>query len=235
MTTQKRILIVDDDEDIRQLISDYLSRHGFECHTAADGSHLDDSFARQAPDLVILDLMLPGEDGFSLCKRLRQQSQVPIIMLTASADDTDRILGLELGADDYLAKPFNPRELLARIKAILRRTQSFGGQARFQRFGPWRLDRTTRELIGQAGERESLSGADFSLLSVFLNHPQQVLSRDDLFDLSRGRDAPPLDRSIDVHICRLRARLGEDAKTPQLIKTVRGSGYILAVPVENVG
>ncbi|MFP8967630.1 response regulator [Pokkaliibacter sp. CJK22405] len=235
MSTGKRILIVDDDEDIRQLIADYLSRHGFECQMAADGSGLDQGFASHAPDLVILDLMLPGEDGFSLCKRLRQQSQVPIIMLTASADDTDRILGLELGADDYLAKPFNPRELLARIKAILRRTQSFGGQARFQRFGPWQLDRTTRELVGNDAQRESLSGADFALLNVFLSHPQQVLSRDDLFDLSRGRDAPPLDRSIDVHICRLRARLGDDAKSPQLIKTIRGAGYILAVPVENVG
>ncbi|MFB9887820.1 response regulator [Balneatrix alpica] len=233
--TSKRVLIVDDDEDIRQLLSDYLSRHGFQCMTAADGEAFELVFQDFTPDLVILDVMMPGDDGFTLCRRLRQHSQIPVVMLTASADDTDRILGLELGADDYIAKPFNPRELLARIKAILRRTQSYGGQARYLRFGPWQLDRTTRELVSQSGERQDVSGADFALLSVFLSHPQKVLSRDELFDLTRGRDAPPLDRSIDVHICRLRQRLGEDAKTPQLIKTVRGAGYILAVPVEMVG
>jgi two-component system OmpR family response regulator len=230
----KTILVVDDDQGIRELLSDYLDRHGFRALTAADGNEMDARMAHETPDLIIVDVMLPGDDGFALCKRVRSRSQLPIIMLTASAEDTDRIVGLELGADDYMAKPFNPRELLARVKAVLRRTQTSASpdRYRFLRFGPWRLDRTTRELISGNGERQDLTGADYALLSIFLNHPQEVLTREALFDLSRGREAPPLDRSIDVHICRLRQRLGDDARSPQLIKTVRGTGYILTVAVE---
>jgi two-component system OmpR family response regulator len=231
----KTILVVDDDQDIRQLLSDYLQRHGFRTLTAADGNEMDQQMAQETPDLLIVDVMLPGDDGFTLCRRVRRRTQLPIIMLTASAEDTDRIVGLELGADDYMAKPFNPRELLARVKAVLRRTQSAPAseRARYFNFGPWRLDRTARELIDQHGERHDLTGADYALLSIFLQHPQQILTRDELYDLSRGREATPLDRAIDVHICRLRHRLGDDARSPQLIKTIRGSGYILAVPVES--
>ncbi|RFA24746.1 DNA-binding response regulator [Alkalilimnicola ehrlichii] len=238
MTTHAQTLvIVDDDAEIRDLLADYLGRHGYRTLTAEDGEALSRVLATHSPDLLIVDIMLPGDDGFTICRRLRSQSDLPIIMLTASADETDRILGLELGADDYLAKPFNPRELLARIKAVLRRVQSSASveTARVVRFGDWRLDRVTRELIDKQDRRSPLSGADYLLLSVFLEHPEQVLSREALFDLSRGRRAPPLDRSIDVHVCRLRQRLGEGAEGSQLIRTVRGAGYVLAVPVEAAG
>ncbi|MAX33132.1 MAG: DNA-binding response regulator [Halomonadaceae bacterium] len=234
------LIVVDDDPEIRELLADYLGRHGFRTQVAADAEALEALLAVAMPDLLIVDLMLPGDDGFTICRRVRRDSEVPIIMLTASADETDRILGLELGADDYLGKPFNPRELLARIKAVLRRTRRLPeataekdpAQARLVAFGEWRLDRVTRELIDASGERSALSGADFQLLQVFLEHPEEVLSRDALYDLSRGRPAPPLDRSIDVHVCRLRQRLGEDAQHSQLIRTVRGAGYVLATRVD---
>jgi len=188
----------------------------------------------QQLDLIILDIMMPGEDGFSLCRKVRTESEIPIIMLTASAEETDRIIGLELGADDYVAKPFNPRELLARIKAVLRRTRvnSADSKGRFLRFAEWRLDTVNRDLISQDGLVLPLSGADYNLLLLFLEHPNRVLSRDDLLGLTRGREANPYDRSIDVQLSRLRQRLGEDAKTPHIIKTVRGAGYVLAVEVD---
>lgn len=234
--TPATLIVVDDDIEIRELLADYLGRHGFRTRVAEDAAALRRLLADDIPDLLIVDIMLPGEDGFAICRDVRRSSDLPIIMLTASADDTDRILGLELGADDYLSKPFNPRELLARIKAVLRRTRARlpSDHARWLRFGPWQLDRVTRELIDDKGERSALSGADYQLLQVFLDHPEQVLSRDALFDLSRGRPAPPLDRSIDVHVCRLRQRLGEDAQHSQLIKTVRGAGYVLTAQVESV-
>ncbi|EPC02574.1 transcriptional regulator [Litchfieldella anticariensis FP35 = DSM 16096] len=235
-TTPATLIVVDDDPEIRELLADYLGRHGYRALVAEDAQELRCLLAREAPDLLIVDIMLPGDDGFTICREVRRTSEVPIIMLTASADEMDRILGLELGADDYLGKPFNPRELLARIKAVLRRTRSTAHEgpahARLVAFGDWRLDRVTRELIDRHGERSPLSGADFQLLQVFLEHPEQVLSREALFDLSRGRPAPPLDRSIDVHVCRLRQRLGEDAQHSQLIRTVRGAGYVLASQVE---
>ncbi|MEX0732593.1 MAG: response regulator [Aquisalimonadaceae bacterium] len=236
-TSAQTIAVVDDDAGIRELLSDYLQRYGLQVLVAEDGAALTRVLeSGAAPDLLIIDIMMPGEDGFSLCQRMRSRSNIPIIMLTASADATDRILGLELGADDYIAKPFNPRELLARIKAVLRRVQPPGlDSARLLGFGPWKLDRTTRELIDKHGQRTPLSGADYLLLSVFLEHPERVLSREALYDLSRGRQAPPLDRSIDVHVCRLRQKLGEDAARPQLIRTVRGAGYLLAAPVELLG
>ncbi|WP_419307104.1 response regulator [Chromohalobacter israelensis] len=229
------VAVIDDDAEIRELLHAYLSQHGFRVVLAESGDAVPSLLRDESPDLLILDIMMPGEDGLSLCRDLRRHSNVPIIMLTASSDETDRILGLELGADDYLAKPFNPRELLARIKAVLRRMRPLPSTpSRMVRFGPWCLDRITRELIDDMGNRSRLSGADYQLLGVFLDHPEQVLSRERLFDLSRGRRAPPLDRSIDVHVCRLRQRLGEDAQHSQLIRTVRGAGYVLAAPVEAV-
>ncbi|WP_445010347.1 response regulator [Vreelandella stevensii] len=233
-TTPATLIVVDDDPEIRELLADYLGRHGYRVFTAEGAQALYQQLAEQTPDLLIVDVMMPGDDGFTICRELRKHSDLPIIMLTASADDTDRILGLELGADDYLGKPFNPRELLARIKAVLRRSRTAVGpqEARWVRFGEWQLDRMTRELVDQAGERTALSGADFQLLQVFLERPAQVITRDDLYALTRGRDAPPLDRSIDVHVCRLRQRLGEDAQHSQLIRTVRGAGYVLTAQVD---
>ncbi|MFY0991508.1 response regulator [Halomonas sp. C05BenzN] len=236
-TTPATLIVVDDDPEIRELLADYLGRHGYRALVAEDAEALHRLLARETPELLIVDLMLPGDDGFTICRELRRDSEVPIIMLTASADETDRILGLELGADDYLGKPFNPRELLARIKAVLRRTRGPAtpcppAEARLVAFGDWRLDRMTRELVDRQGARCSLSGADFQLLQVFLEHPGRVLSREALFELTRGRPAPPLDRSIDVHVCRLRQRLGEDAQHSQLIRTVRGAGYVLTASVD---
>lgn len=232
------LIVVDDDPEIRELLADYLGRHGYHALTAEDGTALYRLLDQHTPALVILDLMLPGEDGFAICQNLRRKGDIPVIMLTASDDHTDRILGLEFGADDYLCKPFDPRELLARIKAVLRRclpreTGQSPERARVVAFGDWKLDRVTRELIG-GGSRLALSGADFQLLQVFLDRPEEVLSRDDLYLLTRGRPAPSLDRSMDVHVCRLRQRLGEDAQHSQLIRTVRGEGYVLAARVDVV-
>ncbi|MGR2739027.1 response regulator [Billgrantia sp. Q4P2] len=235
-TTPATLIVVDDDPEIRELLVDYLGRHGYRALAAEDAEALHRLLASEAADLLIVDIMLPGDDGFTICRDIRRSSEVPIIMLTASADETDRILGLELGADDYLGKPFNPRELLARIKAVLRRSR--GGvaadpvRARLVAFGTWRLDRMTRELIDENEVRTPLSGADFQLLQVFLEHPEQVLSREALYELTRGRPSPPLDRSIDVHVCRLRQRLGEDTHYHQLIRTVRGTGYVFTARVE---
>ncbi|MEH6628044.1 MAG: response regulator [Motiliproteus sp.] len=232
----KRILIVDDDQEIRELLQSYLSNNGYQVQALEDGSRLLEQLQAPPPiDLIVLDLMMPGDDGFSLCRQVRAKSQVPIIMLTASAEDTDRIVGLEMGADDYVAKPFNPRELLARIKAVLRRSRAADAPAskgRFLLFADWRLDTVNRDLINSAGVVMPMSGADYSLLLLFLEHPNQVLSRDDLLGLTRGREANPYDRSIDVQLSRLRQRLGDDAKEPRFIKTVRGAGYVLAVEVE---
>ncbi|GHE20068.1 response regulator [Halomonas urumqiensis] len=238
-STPATLIVVDDDPEIRELLADYLGRHGYRALMAEDAQALYRLLESESPALLIVDIMMPGDDGLTICRELRRASEVPIIMLTASADETDRILGLELGADDYLGKPFNPRELLARIKAVLRRTRvaaqpTATDQPRRVAFGDWQLDRMTRELIDRHGQRSGLSGADFQLLQVFLEHPEQVLSREDLFTRTRGRPAPDLDRSIDVHVCRLRQRLGEDAQHSQLIRTVRGVGYVLTARVERL-
>ena len=229
----KRILVVDDDQQIRELLQSYLEKNSFGVVALEDGSLLMEQLNRQPFDLIILDIMMPGEDGFSLCRKVRAELEVPIIMLTASAEETDRIIGLELGADDYVAKPFNPRELLARIKAVLRRTRvpTAESKGRYLCFAEWRLDTVNRDLISKDGVVMPLSGADYNLLLLFLENPNRVLSRDDLLSLTRGREANPYDRSIDVQLSRLRQRLGEDAKTPHIIKTVRGTGYVLAVEV----
>ncbi|MEG1040593.1 response regulator [Pseudomonas sp. NUPR-001] len=232
----KSILLVDDDQDIRELLQTYLSRAGFSVQAVADGQGFRQALQHAEYDLVILDVMLPDEDGFSLCRWLRQhpqQSQVPIIMLTASSDEADRVIGLELGADDYLGKPFSPRELQARIKALLRRA-GFGQERNggdVLAFDEWRLDTISHRLFHRDGEEVILSGADFALLKLFLDHPQQILDRDTIGNATRGREPMPLDRIVDMAVSRLRQRLRDTQKPPRLIRTVRGSGYLLAASV----
>jgi two-component system, OmpR family, response regulator len=237
MEKQPNILIVDDDREIRTLLADYLESNGYRAHTAADGGAMWKSLESVRIDLIVLDLNLPGDDGLTLCRKLRAGSNLPVIMLTARSEPLDRILGLEMGADDYLPKPFEPRELLARVRSVLRRSQVLpadrGGQgAQLLRFAGWTLDLTRRHLISPDGTVIMLSGAEFGLLKVFLAHPNRVLNRDQLLNLTHGRDADPFDRSIDIQISRLRQKLGEDARSPQIIKTVRNGGYVLAVTVQ---
>lgn len=230
----EHLLIVDDDPEIRQLLSSYLLKNGYRVSTAADGGQMGMLLAVGDVDLVILDLMLPGEDGLTLCRDLRARSTLPIIMLTARGDDLDRILGLEMGADDYLAKPFNPRELLARIRGVLRRTRTLvvdQETVRRYRFAGWLLEVGTRHLISPDDVVTPLGSGEFRLLRAFLEHPLRVLNRDQLMDLTQGREATPFDRSIDVQISRLRRRLGDDPRQPEIIKTVRNEGYQLAASV----
>ncbi|MBI1208964.1 MAG: response regulator [Azospirillum sp.] len=232
------LLVVDDDKEIRGLLSRFLARHGFRVSTARDGAEMARFLEAARVDLIILDLMLPGEDGLSLCRRLRVEGVTPIIMLTAMGEETDRIVGLEMGADDYLAKPFNPRELLARIKAVLRRAGSLGTAAepvprgRVLEFEGWTLDLSRRELHSPDAVLVQLSAGEFDLLAAFAEHPQRVLTRDQLLDLARGRAAVPFDRSIDVQVSRLRRKIEPDPQDPALIKTVRGGGYLFAATVK---
>ena len=237
MNTTDHILVVDDDTEIRTLLHEYLQKQGYRVTAAADGKALRAAVAVSRPDLIILDLMLPGEDGLTLCRELRAKSEIPIIMLTACGDETDRIVGLEMGADDYVAKPFSPRELLARIKSVLRRARALPENLKTEesglfRFAGWTLDAATRNLISPQGVVVALSGTDFRLLKILVDHPTRVLTRDQLIDLMLSRDAGPYDRAIDVQVSRLRQRLGEDAKEPAIIKTVRGQGYVFAAHVE---
>lgn len=229
--TPTKALIVDDDEEIRDLLSRYLKQHGYEVNAVANGDEMRRALEFGEPDIIILDLMLPGDNGLTLCRDLRARSETPIIMLTARGDEMDRIVGLEMGADDYLPKPFNPRELLARMKVILRRARSMPKghvpeQARFISFASWRLDAVERQLISGEGVVVSLSASEYRLLRVFLDYPNRVLSRDQLMDQMHGRQGEAFDRSIDVQVSRLRQRLGDDAREPVLIKTVRQEGYI---------
>ncbi|KAF0813959.1 Transcriptional regulatory protein OmpR [Andreprevotia sp. IGB-42] len=231
----RKILIVDDDQKTRTLLKTYLEKNQYEVKLAHDGASFMAEFERYQDDLslVILDVMLPDTDGFALCGTVRKRSAVPIIMLTANADDTDRIVGLELGADDYIAKPYNPRELLARIKAIHRR---MGGEnsntaPRHYRFNGFSLDTLERTLTDPGGETVKLTGLDFQLLRYFVEHPGEVLDRTVLAEETRGRDLGPLDRSLDVQVSRLRQRLLDDGKQPALIKTVRGTGYVFSAEV----
>ena len=232
----KSIVLVDDDQEIRELLETYLSRAGFQVRSVADGEGFRHAMAEEAADLVILDVMLPDEDGFSLCRWVRAHqrlAQVPIIMLTASSDEADRVIGLELGADDYLGKPFSPRELLARIKALLRRV-GFGQErsvVEVMAFDDWRLDMISHRLFHLDGEEVILSGADFALLKLFLDHPQQILDRDTIANATRGREVLPLERIVDMAVSRLRQRLRDTGKAPRLIRTVRGAGYLLAAQV----
>ena len=236
MDTLPCILVVDDDREIRTLLAEYLDANGFRTLTAAEGAGMWRRLDGARVDLVVLDLSLPGEDGLTLCRTLRARSNLPVIMLTARGEAIDRILGLEMGADDYMAKPFEPRELIARIRNVLRRTQAlppnlFPPEAKRMNFAGWGLDLSARHLVGPQGIVVMLSGAEFRLLKVFLEHPNRVLSRDQLLNFTKGRDADPFDRSIDLQVSRLRQKLGEDAKVPALLKTVRNEGYVLAAPV----
>lgn len=233
---KKSLLVVDDDPDIRQLLSEFLTQHGYVVHMAKDGKAMAQQLVQHSVDMVILDIMMPGEDGISLCRRLRAESTMPILMLTAITEDVERILALEIGADDYLSKPFNPRELLARIKAILRRTENVPSsndqpKQNVFHFDGWQLDESKRQLLSPDHVEITISTGEYSLLQVFLQHPQEVLSRDRLLTLTKNRTAEPYDRSIDIQVSRLRQKLEADPKQPEMIKTVRGGGYILAVDV----
>jgi two-component system OmpR family response regulator len=238
MGAADHILVVDDDAEIRALLSEYLTRQGFRVTTVSDGRGMDQAMEDNHFDLVVLDIMLPGEDGIALCRRLRAHSIMPIIMLTARGEEADRIAGLETGADDYLPKPFNPRELLARVNSVLRRARTLPenlppDEARRFRFGDWQLDTLTRQLQSPAGVVVPLSGAEYRLLRVFLHHAGQVLNRDRLTEIIHGRETHmPFDRSIDVQVSRLRQRLGDDGREPSIIRTVRGEGYVFILTVE---
>ncbi len=227
----EQLLVVDDDASLRDLLARYLSQEGFQVTAVPDGAAMEAYLARETADLVILDLMLPGEDGLSLARKLRAQGDLPIIILSARGDDVDRIVGLEVGADDYLAKPFNPRELLARIRAVLRRRRSVPEDAakptseQSYTFGPFRLDITAQRLT-QDGEDVGLTSGEFTLLRIFVERPNRVLSRDTLIDLIKGYERTPFDRSIDVRVARLRSKIEEDSKDPQYIRTVWGEGYL---------
>jgi two-component system OmpR family response regulator len=241
MEAAPHLLVVDDDREIRDLLSRFLRKHGFRVTAAADGRRMHEALAGGRFDLVVLDLMLPGEDGLSLCRGLRARSDLPVIMLTAMGEETDRIVGLELGADDYIAKPFNPRELLARVRAVLRRTAgqdapagaAAGGEeaGNVLAFEAWRLDLARRELRRDDGTLVPLTAGEFDLLAAFVERPGRVLSRDQLLDLTRGREAQPFDRSVDVQLSRLRRKIESDPKEPALIKTVRGGGYVFSARV----
>jgi two-component system OmpR family response regulator len=229
----KHILVVDDDREIRTLLAEYLERNGLRVSTLPDGRELMRTLEEKAVDLLVLDLMMPGVDGLTLCRELRAKSRLPVLILSARGEEVDRIVGLEMGADDYLPKPFHPRELLARIRSILARA---GGAeipvpAESYRFGGRRLDTIRRVVEQPDGRAVPLSGAEFQLLSIFVTRPNRVLSRDLLVELTQGREAPAYDRSIDVRVSRLRQVL-EDKDDPKLLQTVYGEGYILSAKVE---
>ncbi|WP_043363336.1 response regulator [Belnapia sp. F-4-1] len=237
MEPQPHILVVDDDREIRDLLSKFLERQGMRVAAARDAKEARRLWPLGRYHLVVLDLMLPGESGLDFAKWLRAQGDVPIVMLTAMADETDRIVGLELGADDYLSKPFNPRELLARVRAVLRRASGEAGApsaapAKSIRFGGWTLEPSRRRLLNPDGAEVPLTGGEYELLQVLVERPNRVLTRDMLMDLLRGRQAGPFDRAIDVAVSRLRRKLEDDGRNPSLIKTVRGGGYVLAATVE---
>ena len=239
MEIRPRILVVDDDRDIRTLLAEQLENYGFTAVAADSGRAMRRVIDRDPVDLVVLDLNLPHEDGLSLCRDLRATSSLPVIMLTARGEPIDRILGLEMGADDYMAKPFEPRELVARIKNVLRRRSgSEDGEpdgssiAHRLRFAGRVLDLQRRRLENEKGQVVILSGAEFRFLKAFAEHPNRVFSRERLARIGAGREIETVDRSVDLQISRLRSKLGDDARAPDLIKTVRSEGYVLAVPVE---
>lgn len=236
MESTPHIAIVDDHADIRELVARYLGQHGYRVSTAESAASLRRLLQRSALDLIVLDIMMPSEDGLSVCRDLRSTTNLPIILLTAVAEDTDRIVGLEMGADDYITKPFNPRELLARIKAVLRRANSLpprqaGPRSKVIRFDRWTLDVGRRELVSGDGVAVPLSTAEFRLLSVLIDHPGIVLTRDQLLDLTVGRAADVYDRSIDNQVSRLRRKIETDPRNPMLIKTHWGGGYSFAAEV----
>lgn len=236
MAAASHILIVDDHREIRDLVSRALTREGFRVSTAADGRAMRKVLADSRIDLILLDLMLPGEDGLALCRAIRADSTIPIIMLTAKGEEVDRVIGLEMGADDYLGKPFGSRELIARIKALLRRSRTADqgtadkGPTRY-RFDGWTLNVDARTLASNEGVAVPLSTGEFDLLTAMVARPQRVLSREQLLDLARGRSATAFDRSIDTQISRLRKKIERDPGDPQIIKTVWGGGYVFTASV----
>jgi two-component system OmpR family response regulator len=238
MDSKPHILVVDDDREIRELLGRFLEKQGLRVSLARDARECRKLWPLARYDLIVLDLMMPGESGLDLARWLRGQSAVPIVMLTAMGEETDRIVGLELGADDYMAKPFNPRELLARIRAVLRRTQ--GSEAapetpeRTLRFAGWVMEPARRRLLSPDGVEVPLTGGEFELLMTLLDRPNRVLTRDMLMDLLHNRQPGPFDRAIDVAISRLRRKLEDDGRNPSVIKTVRGGGYVLSAVVERV-
>lgn len=234
MEAKTHVLIVDDDTDICQLLSRHLNDFGIGPHTVSNGAAMMKAMGEQSFDAVILDLMLPGEDGFSLCRQLRKTSDIPILMLTARGEPTDKVVGLELGADDYVVKPFDPRELIARVHTILRRAKAApkAGNSRsldIIEFDNWKLNRISRHLVTPDAMIVPLSNAEFRLLTTFLERPRRVLTRDQLMDAARGHGMSAFDRSIDLLVSRLRKKLRDESKSPRLLKTVRGEGYILDV------
>jgi len=237
MSDNGHILVVDDQKEICDVVQEYLTGEGYRVSIAHDGNGMRRVLGQHHIDLVILDLMLPGEDGLTLARSLRNESGIGIIILTGRGETVDRIIGLEMGADDYLPKPFHLRELLARVKSVLRRVQSRVGEPgqpvrTNSRFAGWSLDLSSRELLSPAGQQVRLTTGEFDLLAAFVNNPNQVLSRDRLLDLARNREAGPFDRTIDVQVGRLRRKLEDDPQNPSLIKTVRGSGYIFTPTVD---
>lgn len=227
----KKLLVVDDDPGLRELLQEYLTSQGFAVATVADGAAMEQYLQQNTVSLIILDLMLPGEDGLTLARKLRTHGNLPIIMLSARGDDVDRIIGLEVGADDYLPKPFNPRELLARIRAVLRRNEEPGIKGKAEEasithlFGSFRLDMNTRSL-SKAGVDIALTAGEFNLLRIFVEHPNRVLNRDQLMDLMKGYERSPFDRSIDVRVTRLRRKIETDPAAPEYVRTVWGEGYL---------
>jgi two-component system OmpR family response regulator len=239
MEPTPHILVVDDEREIREPLAKYLIKSGLRASIAAGGAEARAALKTSAIDMVVLDIMMPGEDGLSLCRHLRETADIPVILLTAMVEDTDRVVGLEIGADDYLTKPFNPRELLARIRAVLRRAnavprprESAAGER--LKFGGWMLDMDRRELIGGDGVAAPLSTAEFKLLAAFLRRPGIVLSRDQLLDLTSGRAAEVFDRTVDNQVSRLRRKIEADPKNPVLVKTVWGGGYMFTADVEDM-
>src|SRR5271166_5708882 len=237
MPDRHRLVVVDDEPELRAMVAEYLGRYGYDVTTAADGREMDTCVADAMPDLLILDVNMPGENGFEIARRIRARSDVPILMLTAAGDVVDRVVGMELGADDYVTKPFDLRELRARIQAVLRRatrppppTTAPQSEPATVRFGDLRLDIDARRLLQPDGEELELTAMEFDLLVAFARNPNRVLSRERLLDLAHNRDTEPFDRSIDVRIARIRRKVERDPAKPQVIKTMRGAGYMFVSP-----
>ncbi len=234
------ILVVEDDPVIQRMLSEILGENGFSVTAAASAGDMDRALGREDIELVVLDVMLPGEDGFSICRRLRASSNLPILMLTALGQEIDRVVGLEIGADDYVTKPFNSRELVARIRALLRRSRAAGARVVGRRLGPlrfagWRIYPGERQLLNPEGVRVTMTSAEFDLLMAFCQHPGEVLAREQLLELTHSGAAGPIERSVDVHISRIRQKIEPDPRDPVLIKTVRLGGYIFTPDVEAIG
>jgi two-component system OmpR family response regulator len=235
---QTRLLLVDDESSLREPLADYLTRQGFTVRQAEDAAKARTALIEETPDLVLLDIMMPGEDGLSLCRHLSESKNIPVIFLTAKGEATDRIVGLEIGGDDYVVKPFEPRELVARIRSVLRRASKTAATGEEEdalyEFDSWQLDPLKRRLIDPEGTVVPISSAEFRLLIAFLTHPRQVLDRDRLLDMVQGREAHLFDRAVDNQVSRLRRKIEVDSRDPKLIQTVWGGGYRLAADVRRL-